>query len=79
MARAVAFIGKLKEIKKPEALDSIGPTIVRWLPKAAVVAVVLTLGVTGRAYWLKTARHPRSASRCSSRSRAAPRCWWTVR
>jgi len=59
VARAVAFIGKLKEIRKPEALDSIGPTIVRWLPKAAVVAVVLTLGVTGRAYWLKTVSAPR--------------------
>ena len=59
VARAVAFVGKLKEIRKPEALDSIGPTIVRWLPKAAVVAVVLTLGVTGRAYWLKTVSAPR--------------------
>jgi hypothetical protein len=59
VARAVAFIGKLKEIRKPDALDSIGPTIVRWLPKAAVVAVVLTLGVTGRAYWLKTVSAPR--------------------
>jgi CheY-like chemotaxis protein len=59
VAIAVAFIGKLKEIRKPEALDSIGPTIVRWLPKAAVVAVVLTLGVTGRAYWLKTVSAPR--------------------
>lgn len=59
MARAVAFIGKLKEIERPEALDSVGPAIVRWLPKAAIVAVVLTLGVTGRAYWLKTASAPR--------------------
>ena len=59
VARAMAFVGKLKEIRKPEALDSIGPTIVRWLPKAAVVAVVLTLGVTGRAYWLKTVSAPR--------------------
>jgi CheY-like chemotaxis protein len=59
MARAVAFIGKLKEIKRPDALDSIGPAIVQWLPKAAVIAVVLTLGVTGRAYWLKTVSAPR--------------------
>ena len=59
MARAVAFIGKLREIKRPEAFDSVGPAIVKWLPKAAVVAVVLTLGVTGRAYWLKTASAPR--------------------
>lgn len=59
LARAVAAIGKLKEIRQPEALDSIGPTIVRWLPKAAIVAVVLTLGVTGRAYWLKTVSAPR--------------------
>jgi len=59
MARAVAFIANLKAIRKPEALDSIGPTIVRWLPKAAIVAVVLTLGVTGRAYWLKTVSAPR--------------------
>ena len=59
MARAVAFVGKLREIKKPEAFDSLGPAIVKWLPKAAVVAVVLTLGVTGRAYWLKTVSAPR--------------------
>ena len=59
VARAAAFVGKLREIRKPEALDSLGPAIVKWLPKAAVVAVVLTLGVTGRAYWLKTVSAPR--------------------
>jgi CheY-like chemotaxis protein len=59
MARAVAFVGKLKEIRRPEALDSVGPAIVKWLPKAAIVAVVLTLGVTGRTYWLKTVSAPR--------------------
>jgi CheY-like chemotaxis protein len=59
VARAFAVISRLKEIRKPEALDSIGPAIVRWLPRAAVVAVVLTLGVTGRAYWLKTVSAPR--------------------
>jgi CheY-like chemotaxis protein len=59
VARALTVIGRLKEIRKPEALDSIGPAIVRWLPRAAVVAVVLTLGVTGRAYWLKTVSAPR--------------------
>ena len=59
MARAAAFVGRLKEIKKPEALDSLGPAILKWLPKVAVVAVVLTLGVTGRAYWLKTVSAPR--------------------
>jgi hypothetical protein len=32
---------------------------VKWLPKAAIVAVVLTIGATGRAYWLKTASAPK--------------------
>ena len=41
------------------ALRGLGPHIVRWLPKAAVVAVVLTLGVSGRAYWLKTVSAPK--------------------
>lgn len=59
VARAVAFLKTLKDVKKPEALDSIGPSIVKWLPKAAVVAVVLTIGATGRAYWLKTVSAPK--------------------
>ena len=46
-------------MKKPEALDSLGPAIVKWLPKAAVVAVVVTIGATGRAYWLKTSSAPK--------------------
>ena len=58
-ARALALVQTLRNVKRPEALDSLGPTIVQWLPKAAVVAVVLTLGVTGRAYWLKTISAPR--------------------
>jgi hypothetical protein len=58
LARAVA-LGEAEGDQEPEALDSIGPAIVRWLPKAAIVAVVLTLGVTGRAYWLKTVSAPR--------------------
>ncbi len=59
VARAIAFLKTLKDVKKPEALDSLGPTIVRWLPKAAVVAVVLTIGATGRAYWLKSSSAPK--------------------
>jgi PEGA domain len=59
VARAVAFLKTLKDVKKPEALDSLGPTIVKWLPKAAVVAVVLTIGATGRAYWLKSSSAPK--------------------
>ena len=59
VARAMAFLKTLKDVKKPEALDSLGPTIVRWLPKAAVVAVVLTIGATGRAYWLKSSSAPK--------------------
>jgi CheY-like chemotaxis protein len=59
VARALAFLKTLKDVKKPEALDSLGPTIVRWLPKAAVVAVVLTIGATGRAYWLKSSSAPK--------------------
>ena len=59
VARAMAFLKTLKDVKKPEALDSLGPTIVRWLPKAAIVAVVLTIGATGRAYWLKSSSAPK--------------------
>jgi PEGA domain len=59
VARAIAFLKTLKDVKKPEALDSLGPTIVQWLPKAAVVAVVLTIGATGRAYWLKSSSAPK--------------------
>jgi hypothetical protein len=59
VARAIAFLKTLKDVKKPEALDSLGPTIVKWLPKAAVVAVVLTIGATGRAYWLKSSSAPK--------------------
>jgi hypothetical protein len=59
VARAFTFLKSLKDVEKPEALDSIGPAIVRWLPKAAIVAVVLTIGVTGRAYWLKTSSAPK--------------------
>jgi hypothetical protein len=40
-------------------LETLGPRIVPWLPRAAVVAVVLTVGVTGRAYWLKTSAAPK--------------------
>jgi hypothetical protein len=59
VARAMAFLKTLKDVKKPEALVSLGPTIVQWLPKAAVVAVVLTIGATGRAYWLKSSSAPK--------------------
>jgi hypothetical protein len=59
VARALAFLKTLKDVKKPEALDSLGPTIVQWLPKAAIVAVVLTIGATGRAYWLRTSSAPK--------------------
>ncbi len=52
-ARAAALFAKLG------ALRALGPHIVRWLPKAAVVAVVLTLGVSARAYWLKTVSAPK--------------------
>ena len=51
--RAAALLAKLG------ALRTLGPQIVRWLPQAAVVAVVLTLGVSGRAYWLKTVSAPK--------------------
>ncbi len=59
VARAMAFVKTLKDVKRPEALDSLGPTIVRWLPKAAILAVVLTIGVTGRAYWARTSAAPK--------------------
>jgi hypothetical protein len=62
VARAIAFLKTLKDVKKPEALDSLGPTIVQWLPKAAVIAVVLTIGATGRAYWLKSSSAPKVGS-----------------
>ena len=52
-ARAAALVARLG------ALRALGPHIVRWLPKAAVVAVVLTLGVSARAYWLKTVSAPK--------------------
>jgi hypothetical protein len=51
--RAAALVARLG------VLRGLGPHIVRWLPKAAVVAVVLTLGVTARAYWLKTVSAPK--------------------
>jgi CheY-like chemotaxis protein len=60
VARAFTFLKSLKDVERPEGLDSIGPAIVRWLPKVAIVAVVLTIGVTGRAYWLKTASAPKT-------------------
>ena len=52
-ARAAALVAKLG------ALRALGPHIIPWLPKAAVVAVVLTLGVSARAYWLKTVSAPK--------------------
>jgi PEGA domain len=59
VARAIAFLKTLKDVKKPEAFDSLGPTIVKWLPKAAAVAVVVTIGASGRAYWLKSSSAPK--------------------
>ena len=52
-ARAAALLAKLG------ALRTLGPHIMQWLPRAAIVGVVLTLGVSGRAYWLKTASAPK--------------------
>ncbi len=52
-ARAAALMARVG------ALRTVAPHVVRWLPKAAVVAVVLTLGVSARAYWLKTVSAPK--------------------
>ena len=51
--RAAALVSRLGELRE------LGPEVRRWLPRAAVVAVVLTLGVSGRAYWMKTAAAPK--------------------
>lgn len=59
VARIFTLLKSVKDVKKPEALESLGPTVVKWLPKAAVVAVVLTLGVAGRAYWQRTVSAPK--------------------
>jgi CheY-like chemotaxis protein len=64
-ARAAALLRTLRPLRplrpfgRLRELRTLGPTIVRWLPQVAVVAVVLTLGVTGRAYWLKTVSAPK--------------------
>jgi hypothetical protein len=47
------LVGKLAELR------TLFPQVVRWLPWAAVVGVVLTLGVSGRAYWLRTVSAPK--------------------
>lgn len=39
---------------------SLAKPIARWLPRVSVVAVVLAVGATGRAYWLKTAAMPKT-------------------
>jgi hypothetical protein len=51
--RAAGLMTRIGELRE------LGPQARRWLPRAAVVAVVLTLGVSGRAYWLKTAAAPK--------------------
>jgi hypothetical protein len=51
--RAAALVGRLAELR------TLFPQVVRWLPWAAVVGVVLTLGVSGRAYWLRTVSAPK--------------------
>jgi hypothetical protein len=59
VARALDRLKALKDVKRPEAFDSVGPSLVRWLPKVAAILVLLTLGVTGRTYWLKTVSAPK--------------------
>jgi hypothetical protein len=51
--RAAGLAARLGE------LQTLGPHVRRWLPRAAVAAVVLTLGVSGRSYWMKTAAAPK--------------------
>jgi hypothetical protein len=51
--RAAALLGKVAELR------TLFPQVVRWLPWAAVVGVVLTLGVSGRAYWMRTVSAPK--------------------
>ena len=68
---AIAFLKTLKDLKKPEALI---PWVRRlqWLPKAAIVAVVLTIGATGPGAWLKVELGTQGQYAMLESSRAVP-------
>jgi CheY-like chemotaxis protein len=57
--RALGTFGAAGQLRRLPSLRALGSPIVRWLPHIAVAAVVLTLGVTGRAYWLKASAAPK--------------------
>jgi CheY-like chemotaxis protein len=58
--RTLGTSGALRTLRTLQPLRALGAQIVRWRSRVAVVAVVLTLGVTGRAYWLRASVVPKT-------------------